>query len=139
MKEKTIFEKIVDREIPAWILYEDEITMAFLDINPFDKGHAIVITKKRYETIWDMNEETYRALQGTVQKVATHLHATLGVGIAVYQRNLPGAGQEIPHVHVHVLPRNDDEGERPVFNDLMSNRLVYKEGEIDSFLELLKL
>ncbi len=140
MSEKTIFEKIIDREVPSRVVYEDEYTIAFLDIAPFDKGHTIVVAKKKFETIWDMDQETYMALQATVHKIAAHVHDTLGVGVAVYQRNLASAGQEVPYVHVHVLPRNDDEGDRPVFNDLMENRISYKsDEEADKFLELLKL
>ena len=140
MKEKTIFEKIVDRELPAYVISENQHAMAFLDIAPFDKGHTIVIPKNRFETIWDMDKESYLALSEMVHEVARHVHEKLHVGVAVYQRNLPSAGQEVPYVHVHVLPRNVDEGERPVFNDLMKNRTSYvSEKEKLEFLELLKL
>ncbi len=140
MIQKTIFEKIIDREVSSYVISENQHAMAFLDIAPFDKGHTIVIPKKKFETIWDMDKESYLALSDMVHDVAKHVYQQLGVGVAVYQRNLPSAGQEVPYVHVHVLPRNDDEGKRPVFNDLMKNRISYvSEEEKLEFLELLKL
>jgi len=108
MKEKTLFEKIVDQEIPADIVYEDEQHLAFLDINPFEKGHTLVIPKKPYEVIMDMPEEEYAALQRVVHKVAMHINKQLGGGINVHQNNYPIAAQVVPHVHVHVIPRNQE-------------------------------
>lgn len=97
---KTIFSKIVDREIPAHIIYEDELTMAFLDIEPLTEGHTLVICKEPYDHIDDCPPELYAAIFATVQKVTKLLRARLDpirVGLVVH-------GFEIPHAHVHLVP-----------------------------------
>ena len=108
MKEKTIFEKIVDKEIPANIIYEDEKHLAFLDIQPFEKGHTLVIPKKAYETIFDMPEEEFLELQKVVLKLAKKINQELGGGLNILQNNYKMAGQIVPHVHFHLVPRNSD-------------------------------
>lgn len=105
--EKTLFEKIIDREIQADIAHEDDQHIVFLDINPFEKGHLLVVPKKPYETIMDMPEDEYAALQRLVHKVARHTNKQLGGGINIHQNNYPIAAQVVPHVHVHVIPRNE--------------------------------
>jgi histidine triad (HIT) family protein len=97
---KTIFSQIVDREIPAHILYEDEHTLAFLDIQPLTEGHTLVISKEPYDHIDDCPPELYAAIFSTVQKVSKLLRQRLDpirVGLVVH-------GFEVPHAHVHVLP-----------------------------------
>jgi len=108
MIEKTLFEKIVAREIPADIVYEDNDHLAFLDINPFEKGHTLVIPKKPYEVIMDMPVEEYVALQEVVHAIAINMHKQIGGGINVHQNNYPIASQVVPHVHMHVIPRNEE-------------------------------
>lgn len=83
----TLFTKIIQREIPATIIYEDIDHIAILDINPFEKGHTLVIPKKEYETIFDMPEEAYLELQKVVFKIAKHYERTLGCGINILQNN----------------------------------------------------
>jgi histidine triad (HIT) family protein len=106
MKEKTIFEKIVDKEIPADIIYEDEKHLAFLDIQPFEKGHILVIPKFPYETIFEMPENDYLDLQRVVYKIIDKIQFELGGGMNILQNNFPIAGQVVPHVHFHLIPRN---------------------------------
>ncbi len=108
MKEKTIFEKIIDREIPADILYEDQKHIVILDINPFEKGHILVIPKKNYETILDMSEEDFLDLQKIVLKFAKKVHSVFGGGLNVNQNNYKEANQEVPHVHFHIFPRTEN-------------------------------
>lgn len=105
--EKTIFSKIVNREIPSDIIYEDEHHLAFLDITPFEKGHTLVIPKKPYETIFDMPENEYNSLLIVVRKVAQNLKDKLGCDINLWQNNGEFSGQEVPHVHFHVVPRRE--------------------------------
>ena len=107
MKEKTIFEKIIDREIPADIIYEDEKHLAFLDIQPFEKGHILVIPKKAFETIFEMPEENFLELQKVVFKLAQKIHKEIGGGLNILQNNLEIAGQVVPHVHFHLIPRKE--------------------------------
>ncbi|HSX53056.1 MAG TPA: HIT domain-containing protein [Patescibacteria group bacterium] len=96
----SIFTKIVKGEIPAHKVYEDDKTLAFLDIHPTKPGHTLVIPKMQVEFIWDLPEEDYQALMGTVKKVGSRIREVLKpkfVGMAV-------EGIAVPHTHVHVFP-----------------------------------
>ena len=107
MSTETLFTKIAKREIPSSIIYEDEDHFAFLDIKPFEKGHTLVIPRKPYKTIMEMPENEYLELQKVVLKLAKHFEKTLKCGINIWQNNKHIAGQEVPHVHFHVVPRRD--------------------------------
>ena len=96
----SIFTKIIKGEIPSHKIYEDEQTLAFLDIHPAAEGHTLVIPKQRVEFIWDLPEADYQALMATVQKVGVHLRDVTGkkhVGTMV-------VGTDVPHAHVHIVP-----------------------------------
>jgi histidine triad (HIT) family protein len=111
----TIFSRIVAGEIPAHTVYEDDQTLAFLDINPASRGHTLVIPKLVVADIFDIAPETACAVTRTAQIVARILQATLQPdGINVVQNNGAAAGQSVFHYHVHVIPRwNGDEVLRP--------------------------
>lgn len=103
--EETIFTKIIKGEVPAYKLYEDEKTIAFLDINPTRYGHTLVVSKLQIDQYIDLPHEEYVALWLTVKKVAKKLRDTLGkerVGIVI-------KGIDVPHTHVHLLPFNAGE------------------------------
>lgn len=103
---ETIFKKIIDRKIPADIVYEDEHTLAFLDIHPAKKGHTLVIPKKEFENIFDGDAESLGHMMATAQKVARALVASLGAqGVNIHMNNGKEAGQEVPHAHLHIIPR----------------------------------
>ncbi len=96
----SIFTKIIKGEIPAHKVYEDEKTLAFLDIHPKQSGHTLVIPKRQVEFLWDLNEADYQAVMATVQKVGRRIRTVLSppyVGISV-------VGIDVPHAHVHVYP-----------------------------------
>ena len=98
--EESIFTKIVKGEIPSHKVYEDALTMAFLDIHPVQPGHTLVIPKTQVEFIWDLPEEDYQAVMSTVYKVAQRLREVLGmqyIGEVI-------EGVEIPHAHVKLIP-----------------------------------
>ena len=100
--EDSIFTKIVKGEIPCHKVYEDELTLAFLDIHPVQPGHTLVIPKKQIESVWGLPDEDYMAVMVTAQKVARRLKEVLGV-----QR--VGAeiiGVDVPHAHVQLIPFN---------------------------------
>jgi histidine triad (HIT) family protein len=105
--EDCIFCKIAKGEIPSTKLYEDEKVLSFLDIEPAAKGHALIIPKKHYATLIDMPHEEVKEVMEAVQKVAAATMVALpGVeGFNVLQSNNEAAGQIIPHVHFHVIPR----------------------------------
>ncbi|WP_376793288.1 HIT family protein [Thermoflexus sp.] len=101
-----IFCAIVARQQPAEIVYEDERTMAFMDINPANPGHTLVIPKRHAATIFEIDEEDAAAVMRTAVRVARAIRAALAPeGLNLVQSNGRAAGQEIFHLHVHVIPR----------------------------------
>jgi len=104
--EDTIFMKIIRREIPAEIVYEDNDTLAFLDIRPTNPGHTLVVPKKPFRNIFDINDEILAAVMRTVQKVAKAVkEAVSAEGINIAMNNEAAAGQVVFHFHVHIIPR----------------------------------
>jgi histidine triad (HIT) family protein len=109
--EDTVFDKIIRREIPAEIVYEDEHTLAFLDAHPNNPGHTLVIPKKQVVNIFDIDEETLMAVWRTVRKVAHAVKAATGTeGLNITSNNGAVAGQVVFHYHVHVIPRFPGDG-----------------------------
>jgi len=109
----SIFTRIVNGEIPAAKVYEDDLTLAFLDINPASRGHTLVICKPEVPTLLDLTPELLVAVSQTVQRVARAIVATLAPdGLNVVQNNWAAAGQVVHHFHVHLIPRW--EGDRAV-------------------------
>jgi histidine triad (HIT) family protein len=101
-----VFAKILRGELPKVAVYEDEHTLAFMDIMPAVEGHIMVIPKEPGVTIFDISPEAAAAAIRTTQKVAAAVKKALGVpGIMLAQLNGPESGQTIPHVHFHILPR----------------------------------
>ena len=95
----SVFTKIVNGEIPCYKVYEDEKTMAFLDINPETPGHTLVIPKKEVDKIYDLEDEDFDALMHTVKMLSNHMEKVLGA------RTLwKVIGTDVPHAHVHLLP-----------------------------------
>lgn len=101
-----IFCRIARKQAPASCVYEDENVMAFLDIMPLNEGHPLVIPKEHYETIFEIPEELIAYLHRIVKRVALAIEkAAKADGISIFQQNGKAAGQEIFHLHVHVVPR----------------------------------
>lgn len=99
----SIFTKIINGEIPAYKVAEDDNYLAFLDVNPNAKGHTLCIPKQEIDKIFDMEEEHYLGLMKFSRKVAKALEKTVPckrVGVAVI-------GLEVPHTHVHLIPLNE--------------------------------
>lgn len=98
--QDSIFTKIINGEIPAHKVYEDERTLAFLTIQPLNPGHTLVIPKKQVEFLWDLEDEDYQAVMATSKKVAQRIREVLQpkyVGEMV-------VGTDVPHAHVHIVP-----------------------------------
>lgn len=104
MAEKSIFKKIIDREIPADIVYEDNLCLAFRDINPQAPTHVLVIPKKEIPMLDEMTEED-AATVGHLLLVVKQTAAQLGLsgGYRVVVNNGPDAGQDVMHLHLHLL------------------------------------
>ncbi len=101
-----VFAKILRKELPCVKVYEDDLTLSFMDIMPSVDGHTLVITKEPAEGILDLSPEGAAALIATTQKVAKAVKTGLGPpGVMLLQLNGTAAGQTIPHIHFHILPR----------------------------------
>ncbi|ACL23705.1 HIT family protein [Chloroflexus aggregans] len=109
----SVFTRIVRGEIPAFKLYEDELTLAFLDINPAARGHTLVIAKPELPGLLDLPPELVTATALTTQRVARAIVAALKPdGFNIIQNNGSAAGQVVFHFHIHIIPRW--EGDRSV-------------------------
>jgi len=100
--QDSLFTKIINGEIPSHKIYEDEKTLAFLNIYPSVLGHTLVIPKIQVESLWDLSNDDYSAVMETTQKVALRLREVLQVervGVKVI-------GLDVPHAHVHLVPFN---------------------------------
>jgi histidine triad (HIT) family protein len=96
----TIFQKIIDREIPAYIIEEDDFHLAFLDVNPLKEGHTLVIPKKAVDYIFDIENKDLEALIVFSKKVSVKIKERINctkIGMSVI-------GLEVPHAHIHLIP-----------------------------------
>ncbi len=122
---ETLFTKIVTGEIPASKVYEDEKHLAFLSIQPFERGHTVVIPKKPYQTLFEMPENEYLELQKVILKIVKHYKEVLNCDIAIAQKNGKIAEQDVPHAHFHVIPRKDST--KKFFNEKNYEKLLGNE------------
>jgi len=101
-----IFCKIVAGEIPCFKLVEDGDTIAFMDINPVHPGHALAVAKGHWPTVDVIPPEALAGVAKTAQQVAKAVMRVLNpAGVNLLQANGPGAGQSVPHLHIHIMPR----------------------------------
>ena len=102
-----VFAKILRGEIPSVKVFEDDKTLAFMDVMPQAEGHVLVVPKEPAENIFDLSAEGAAAMIATTQKVAQAVKKGLGVpGVMLAQLNGAPAGQSVFHVHFHVIPRS---------------------------------
>lgn len=132
---ETVFTKIINGIIPSIRLYEDDLCIAILDIAPANKGHALVISREPYPTIADCPEQVLGHMMGIVKRLdaaqRTQLHAE-ATNIVI--NNGPAAGQEVPHLHIHVIPRFSNDGKR-----FIPTKERYAEGELELMGKKLRL
>jgi histidine triad (HIT) family protein len=116
--ENCVFCKIVQRQVPSSVIFEDEAVLVFLDIRPLNLGHSLVIPKAHYVDLFDIPQTLLSQVHVASQKVAFAIkEATEADGISIIQQNGKAAGQDIFHLHVHVVPRF--EGQKlPHFSEL---------------------
>lgn len=106
-----IFCKIISGEIPSHKIYEDDWTLAFLDIAPSSVGHSLVIPKDHFENIYTLPDETLARLSLTAKKVSVALKHSLECdGVNLIMNNEKSAGQIIFHSHIHIIPRKENDG-----------------------------
>ena len=113
MSANCIFCKIVAGEIPATKVYEDADVLAFMDIGPIVKGHTLVIPKQHFDPLTATPEPVLAKLMAVVKKIAAaQLSGLKADGVNVMQANGAAAGQVVPHLHFHVIPRFATDGHR---------------------------
>ncbi len=112
-KDDCVFCRIVEGALPCTRVYEDADVLAFLDIGPIVKGHTLVIPKVHAERITDVTPGILGRVMSAAQRVAAAQKQGLKAdGVNLHQANGAAAGQVVPHVHVHVIPRFNDDGHR---------------------------
>lgn len=104
-----IFCKIAKREVEHNAFYEDEHAIAFLDIEPSNIGHTLVIPKKHFETVDEMGKEEYDRLSEAILKISKGI-MHIADGLNIIQNNKEVAGQVVPHIHFHLIPRYKNDG-----------------------------
>ncbi|MEK6874269.1 MAG: HIT family protein [Nanoarchaeota archaeon] len=106
MSDDCLFCKIIKGDIPAVRIYEDDYTIAFLDIQPINKGHTLVIPKHHHENIYDLPEDQLKACACTIKTISRALKDSLRCdGINIGMNNGRSAGQLVFHAHFHIIPR----------------------------------
>jgi histidine triad (HIT) family protein len=106
-----IFCRVAAGAMPAYILHQDEHSLAFMDSSPVAPGHAIVMAKPHVENIFDISVPVLQAVMATVHRVAKAVNSVfLPEGLSILQSNGPGARQTVRHFHIHVLPRSAEDG-----------------------------
>ena len=132
-----IFCKIVSKDIPSKILYEDDDTISFLDAFPVAKGHTLVIPKKHFSKIQDLPFDINQKLFETVHKMTGKVDSLQGSTLIAIH-NGKESGQEVPHVHVHLIPRSDSDSAGPV-HSMFKEKIELTESEINMLYDTLKI
>ena len=126
-----VFCGIVAGRIPCFKLHEDAHTIAFMDINPVNPGHALAVAKGHWPTVDAIPTDILAAVAATAQRVAKAVMSELKPdGVNLVQANGPGAGQSVPHLHIHILPRHAADNVslnwEPKLGDKAAIEAVYK-------------
>lgn len=126
---ETIFTKIINGDIPSTKVHEDDQCVVILDIAPVNKGHALIISRAPYPTMEDCPVETLAHMMSIAQRLGRAMRDSLGAEATnIVINNGPAAGQEVPHLHIHVIPRYQEDGKR-----FIPAKEKYGEGEIDIY------
>jgi histidine triad (HIT) family protein len=106
-----VFCKIVAKQIPASVVYEDEGTLAFMDLGQVNPGHVLVTAKAHAENVYELDDAQAAAVFRTVAEVARAVRDAFSPqGLSIYQANGTAAGQTVFHFHMHLVPRHEDDG-----------------------------
>jgi histidine triad (HIT) family protein len=138
MTDECIFCRIVDGEIPARTVEEGDAVLAFLDANPLARGHTLVIPKSHHETVAELPEETGEAVFDALYRLTPAVERAVDAdGSTIGLNNGRAAGQEVPHVHGHVVPRFEGDGVGAL-HTLFSGTVDLAEEELDDIAERIK-
>jgi histidine triad (HIT) family protein len=126
-----VFCKIRDGQIPSFKIHEDERTVTFMDINPLNSGHCLVVTKAHAATIFEADVEDLVAAMAAAKKVALAIQEALKPdGLNILQANGAAAFQSVPHFHLHLIPRWANDGKGFDWKPVPGNReVIMKNGE----------
>jgi histidine triad (HIT) family protein len=128
-----LFCKIIKGEIPSTKIYEDENSFAFLDINPVNPGHTLLVPKKHSRNIFDTDDEVLKQLAPTLKKLSIAVKDGASAdGVNIHINNEPAAGQVVFHTHIHIIPRFTGDGVK------MWKGGEYKQNEIEKIAEKIK-
>ncbi|SMO59810.1 HIT family protein [Halorubrum cibi] len=135
MSDDCIFCSIVDGEIPARTVYETDEVLAFLDANPLARGHTLVIPKTHAERVGDLDADAASALFDAVSDLTSRVQDAVDADAAnVGINDGEAAGQEVPHVHAHVVPRFEGDGGAPI-HAVAGKRPDLSDDELDGIAE----
>ena len=134
MEKDCLFCKIISGEIPSAKVYEDEYSFAFLDINPINPGHTLLVPKRHFANLYETSDETLKELTPIIKKLAIAVKKAVSAdGINIGMNNDPAAGQLVFHAHFHIIPRHLEDGFRH-----WRGKRAYKDGEINQVAEKIK-
>jgi histidine triad (HIT) family protein len=138
MSDDCIFCAIVDGDIPARIVRETDHTVAFLDANPLAPGHTLVIPRDHHERVADLPEAVSETLFSEVTQLVPRAEAAVDAdGLNIGINDGSEAGQEVPHVHVHVVPRFEGDGGAPI-HAVAGERPDLSEAELDDIADAIE-
>ena len=132
-----IFCKIIHSDIPTKILKETLHSICFLDVFPLANGHVLVIPKNHHKKLQDMNSDENSDLFSLVHTMISKVDSITGSTLVAIH-NGENAGQEVPHVHVHLVPRSDSDSAGPI-HSMFNSSLKLSESEIEKYYNLLKV
>ena len=132
-----IFCKIISGNIPAKILKETTLSISFLDAFPLAKGHVLVIPKTHHQKIQDMGNDENTDLFSLVHEMVSTVDSVSGATLVAVHNGID-AGQEVPHVHVHLIPRSKDDSAGPI-HSMFDSLLNLSESEVNDIYNKLKI
>ena len=122
--EDCIFCKIINNEIPSYKIYEDDLVLAFLDVNPLSSGHTLVVPKKHADNVFDIEEKYLERIAVVSKQIAQKMKANLGIdGVNFYHASGVHAEQTVFHFHLHIIPRKEDD-------DICFTRAITKKTDV---------
>jgi len=138
MAQECIFCKIANNELPSYKVYEDEFVLAFLDINPTTLGHTLIIPKKHYENIFEIEDNVLKKIAEVSKIIANNMRKNLEdvKGVNIFQSNGLVAEQVIMHYHMHVIPRRETDSFK--INNCLRN-LQIEDNKFKEILEKIKI
>jgi len=138
MKQDCVFCKIVNKELPCYKVYEDDFVLAFLDVNPVAIGHTLIIPKKHYENIFDIDSEVFQRIAEVSRVIAKKMVDNLDdvCGVNLFQSNGKVAEQVVMHSHLHLIPRRESDSFR--INDSMKS-VKLEDNQFKNILEKIKI